>query len=529
MHRHRILIYIGSAFLLLLMLGSLIGLFLRLLNELRYTLEFFLPYWLVSPLLLLGAVIVVTLIIQTGYPWFKKFIHKKNKSTKRKGIQTSLPMNRRQAAQQSLESIDLILEKLQDEVTRQALEFEKAKVSRELARGDLIVVVFGTGSSGKTSLIRALLNEIVGEVGAAMGSTKESQSYRLRLKRLQRGLKLIDTPGIFESGLDGIAREKEAKRKASKADLMIFVVDSDLRASELQIIKILSNLGKRILLVLNKCDLRGEYEEKKLISLLRGHCQTFITPENIISTSASPQSIPRPGKRPWQPPANVNNLLQRLAKVLHDDGEELIADNILLQCRNLGKKGKQLLNTQRLKEARKCVDRFSWISSGVVAANPLPVIDLLGTAAINAQMVVEIAKIYGVQLTRSRAKELALSVGRTLTGLGLIKGGFGLISTALNLNLPTLILGKAIQGVAVAWLTRISGASFITYFQQDQDWGDGGVQEVVQHHYDLNRRESYLQKFLQTAFKRIVDPLKNEQLQLPTRPTLQEEEEAFDL
>ena len=69
----------------------------------------------------------------------------------------------------------------------------------ELARGDLMVVVFGTGSSGKTSLIRALLNEMVGEVGAPMGSTTSSQIYRLRLKGLDRGLQLADTPGILEA------------------------------------------------------------------------------------------------------------------------------------------------------------------------------------------------------------------------------------------------------------------------------------------------------------------------------------------
>ena len=91
------------------------------------------------------------------------------------------------------------------------------------------------------------------------------------------------------------------------------------------------------------------------------------------------------------------------------------------------------------------------------------------------------------------------------------------------------MVGKAIQGIAAAWLTRIAGASFITYFQQDQDWGDGGIQEVVQHQYDLNRRETTLKKFMDLAFRRVVEPLqKNPKKQLPPRPEPLEEEGASD-
>jgi len=53
----------------------------------------------------------------------------------------------------------------------------------------------------------------------------------------------------------------------------------------------------------------------------------------------------------------------------------------------------------------------------------------------------------------------------------------------------------------------VAGLSFIRYFEQNQDWGDGGVQEVVQSQYDLSRREGALRSFLDAAFKRVVEPL----------------------
>ena len=525
MRKKRLLLMVSLAFLLLLILGGLIGAFLRIVNEIKYSLSYFIPYWLVNPIFFIGTILLIATIFQNIWPLIKRYNLNKFKSN---SIKNRPPKNKIQAAKQTIEGIDLLIERIKDNIEKKGLKQERDKVSKELIRGDLVVVFFGTGSSGKTSIIRVLLNEIVGKVSASMGSTEISKCYRLRLKNLKRGIKLVDTPGIFEAGPLGRAREKDSREWATKSDLIIFVVDSDLRAEELKIIQYLGNLGKELLLVLNKCDLRGEKEEERLIYLLRGHCKDLIKVENIVSTSASPQSIPRPGERPWQPPPEIDQLLLRLAKVLHADGDELLADNILLQCRNLSDEGRKILDQQRLKEAKSTINRYSWISSGVVAATPLPGIDLLGTATVNAQMVIGIAKIYGIEITKSRAQELVFSVIQTLTGLGIIKGGVTLINSALTITIPTIILSRSVQSIAAAWLTRIAGASFITYFQQDQDWGDGGVQEVVRHHYDLNRRASSLNNFLDIAFKKVIEPLKQKNdRQLPPRSWPQEEADSL--
>ena len=517
-------ILIGAAALIALMV---IGLVLQGIRNLLWDLSYWLPAWLVGPVLLIGAILVVAAVLQIGLPWYRQWRRRPKPGSQPNDTAMPAPTSRREAAERSLGSVDRLLERLQDDVARQSLQKERERVARELERGDLVVVVFGTGSSGKTSLIRALLRDIVGDVGAAMGSTSESQRYRLRLRGLDRGVQLVDTPGILESGLDGRSREQEARQHASRADLMIVVVDGDLRRSELEVVHSLSGLGKRLLLVLNKCDLRGEEEERRLLLLLRQRCAGWLQADDVIPTSACPQSLPRPGERPLQPPPEIGLLVRRLAAVLHADGDELLADNILLQCKDLGAAGRDLLDRQRSQEARRIVDRYTWISAGVVAATPLPGVDLLGTAAVNAQMVMELGAVYGIQLTRNRAQELAVSVGRTLAGLGVVKGGVALIGTALSVNLPTLLLGRAVQGVAAGWLTRIAGSSFITYFQQDQDWGDGGIQDVVQHHFELNRRDRSLKAFLDAALRRVVEPLQQEaKKRLPPQPGLRAEEDA---
>ena len=512
----RLWLGLGGGLLVLVVITAV----LQAINNLIWQLSYLLPAWLVGPftLLLFGG--CALLIARVAWPWLEGWRQQRQGGSRAAGAPTAAPNNRQEAAQQQLQAVDQLLERIRDAVQREALLQERERVAAELERGDLVLVVFGTGSAGKTSLIRALLKDVVGQVGAAMGSTDACVSYRLRLQNLNRGIRLVDTPGILEAGEAGQRREQQARHQAAEADLLLLVVDGDLRAAEQELFMALAQLGKRLLLVLNKCDLRGSEEERRLLALLHRRCQGRIAPEDVIATSAAPQSVPMPGGRPLQPEPELDALLRRIAQVLHSDGEELIADNILMQSRRLSEAGRRLLNDQRQQDAEAVVDRYSWISAGVIAATPLPGIDLLGAAAVNAQMVMEIGRIHGVSLSRSSAQELAVSVGRILASLGVIKGGMGLISAALSVNLPALVLSRAVQAVGAGWLTRVAGRSFITYFQQDQDWGDGGMQEVVQRQYDLNRRDSALKAFLSAAFSRVVEPLQRQQKQeqLPPRP-----------
>ena len=83
-------------------------------------------------------------------------------------------------------------------------------------------------------------------------------------------------------------------------------------------------------------------------------------------------------------------MVNRIATILYLEGDELLADNILMQCQDLDQSGRKLLNNQREILANKCIEKYSWISSGVVLINPLPGIDLLAVAAINTQMILMI-------------------------------------------------------------------------------------------------------------------------------------------
>ena len=112
-----------------------------------------------------------------------------------------------------------------------------------------------------------------------------------------------------------------------------------------------------------------------------------------------------------------------------------------------------------------------------------------------------------------------------MASLGIVKGALELFATALQFNLGTVIVGKAIQGVTAAYLTRIAGKSFIEYFRHDQDWGDGGMTEVVQRQFHLNRKDEFVKAFVQEAIERVVKPMKLELKEPELEAQLEEEYE----
>ncbi len=473
-------------------------------------------YWQLSYSPLLGNLLLLLLIVLIGaviaafvyYVWVIQSGEKNSRRNPRKRPQPKVPEAKSEAASSTLQAVRQQVSQIQDEVARQALLSKSREIEANLARGEIQVVVFGTGSAGKTSLVNAVMGRMVGKVDVPMGTTTAGETYCLRLKGLERKILITDTPGILEAGVAGTEREQLARELATEADLLLFVVDNDLRRSEYEPLRALAEIGKRSLIVLNKTDLYTDEDREVILARLRQRVKGFIATHDVVAIAANPQAVQLESGDIFQPEPDILPLLRRMAAVLRAEGEDLVADNILLQSMRLGEEARKLIDAQRRRQADKVVDRFQWIGAGVVSVTPLPVVDLLATAAVNAQMVVEIGRIYGCELNMERGRELALSLAKTLASLGIVKGAIQLLSTALQLNVGTFIIGRAIQGVTAAYLTRIAGKSFIEYFRHDQDWGDGGMTEVVQRQFQLNRRDEFVKAFITEAIARVVKPLR---------------------
>jgi uncharacterized protein len=421
-----------------------------------------------------------------------------------------VPLEKTDAASANLQAVRQQVDQIQDEVTRQALLERTREIEENLSRRELRLVVFGTGSAGKTSIVNAIMGRIVGQVGAPMGTTTVGETYRFRLKSLEREVHITDTPGILEAGIAGTERDRLARQLAAEADLLLFVLDNDLRQSEYAPLRSLVEMGKRSLILFNKIDLYPEAEQQAILERLQERVRNFTHSADVVAIAANPQPLRLENGEIIHPDPDILPLLRRMAAVLRAEGEDLVADNILLQSQRLGEETRQLIDAQRLRQAEKIVDRFQWIGAGVVSVTPLPVVDLLATAAVNAQMVVELGQVYGCEINLQRGKELAISLAKTLVSLGVVRGAIEIFSVALQTNVGTFLIGRAIQGATAAYLIRIAGKSFIEYFRRDQTWGDGGMSQVVQEQFRLNQRDEFVKAFVQQAIARVVRPLEKD-------------------
>lgn len=456
--------------------------------------------------LLLLLLVILTAVLIGAFVYYVYLFQKPTAKRKRRSQQRVSDV-KAEAAQETLKAVEKQVSQIQDQVARRALLQQSQAIAANLARGDIQVVIFGTGSAGKTSIVNALIGSMVGEVGAPMGTTEVGATYGLRLRGLNRELLITDTPGILEAGVAGTERDTLARQLATQADLLIFVVANDLQRSEYEPLQVLAEIGKRSILVLNKSDRFLDADRDLILAQLRERVRGYVPTQDVIAIAANPSAVKLESGEWFQPEPELMPLIRRMAAILRAEGEDLVADNILLQSQRLGETARRLLDGQRRRQADKIVDRYQWIGAGVVAATPLPVIDLLAAAAVNAQMVVEIGKIYGCELNLERGRELAVSLAKTLASLGIVKGAVELLTTALQLSVGGFVIGRAIEGVSAAYLTRIAGRSFIEYFRHDQDWGDGGITEVVQRQFQLNRRDEFVKAFIQDAIAKVVKPL----------------------
>jgi small GTP-binding protein len=516
-----IAIVVGLSIILGLMLWLISGL-ARLYSEIAWTSPF------LANFLIFVLIVVLICLIAAFIYYFGLFTPKKTRRrAKTRRFTANLPEQKNEIASETLKAIRKQVSQIQDTVAQEALLSRSREIETNLLKGSLKVVVFGTGSAGKTSVVNALMGEIVGKVQASMGTTTEGTTHKLKLPGLTREILITDTPGILETGSPGEIREQLARELATEADLLVFVCDNDLRAAEFYPLQALAEIGKRSLLVFNKIDLYSQEDREAILARLQERVQGFIAKSDVIEICANPLPVEFSADEIIQPEPEITALIKRLAVVCRAEGDDLLADNILLQSQRLGEEARKLIDRQRRREADQIIRRYQWIGAGVIACTPLPVVDMLATAAVNAQMVVEIGQVYGCELNSDRGRDLALSLGKTLVSLGVVKGAVELIAKALQLNVATYVVGKAIQGVSAAYLTRIAGKSFMEYFRHDQDWGDGGITEVVQRQFKLSRKDEFVKAFVKDAISKVVDPLK-ESLNPEGSETQEEEENNID-
>ena len=138
---------------------------------------------------------------------------------------------------------------------------ELKELAATQADGVIRLCFFGQISTGKSSLIKALVPEANVVIDVVGGSTDDVRRYRWQSDAGQE-IYLTDVPGTggHENGLDKVAADE-----ARRAHLVLFVCDSDLTRAETNAVRQLLEFEKPVIIVLNKSD---RYDQDELATLM---------------------------------------------------------------------------------------------------------------------------------------------------------------------------------------------------------------------------------------------------------------------
>jgi len=357
----------------------------------------------------------------------------------------------------------------------------------KLENGHLHIAVVGRVSTGKSSLLNALIGEQRFSVSPLHGETRQSAMTEWREVEAG-GVFLIDTPGLDEAG--GEAREELANDVASRADLVIFVIDGDITESERRALKTVLAVGRPVVVALNKSDLYTDAERTRLLDAVRRKVTGLVGAADVIPVSAAPGAerlvqIDASGSETMAERArepDVAELKIRLWEILEREGKTLAALNASLFAADLSDQvGRRILNARR--EIGDRLVRTYCVAKGLaVAFNPVPIADLFAAAFIDVGMVVHLSRVYDLPLTRREAGSLVSVIAAEAAALTGTVWALHFVASALKVGtggLSTLVTAGA-QGAVAYYSTYVVGRIAAEYLAKGKSWGEAGPKAVVE-------------------------------------------------
>ena len=358
------------------------------------------------------------------------------------------------------------------------------------------------------------------------------------LQGISQKLQLLDTPELFSNN----PRDSQtAVTIAKRSDLVLFVLQGDLMESELRLLQDLNQAYRRTVIVLNKQDQYLPKEQDELLAKIRDRVVGMIAKEDVIAIATQPRPIKvrqhqdDNNIKEWieEPQPQVEPLFNRLQHILVNDAQALMMASALGDAESLKVQARQQLNLKRRAVATPLIDRAQWIVAGTAFATPFPALDLLATAAVNGQMVIELSQLYQQKFSLDQAKQIAKNMAEIMIKLGIVEVSTQAIASVLKTNALTYMAGGALQGISGAYLTRIAGLSLMTYWEEECSSTANSsttkastvkldkLSSIVKTVFQQNQRTNFLQGFVTTALGQLFQkqPIEAPDLASQSNPT----------
>ncbi|MCA1992523.1 MAG: GTP-binding protein [Coleofasciculus sp. S288] len=387
------------------------------------------------------------------------------------------------------------------------LEVLKSALNK-LDQSVIRIAAFGLVSRGKSAVVNALLGQKVLQTGPLHGVTQWPRSVRWTPNSESKvQVELIDTPGLDE--IQGEVRAKMAREVAAQADLILFIVAGDITRTEYQALCELRQAQKPIILVFNKIDLYPEKDRQAIYRQLQQlgtgspkdrRLQTMLSTDEIVMVAAEPAPLEvrvewTDGRVTYEwetPPPQIDELKQKILKILNQEGRSLLSLNALFQAQNAERSIAQKTLELRKTEAEDLIWRFTKYKALAVALNPIGVLDVLGGTVADLALIRSLSRLYGLPMTSYEAgklwKKIVLSSGGLLLGeLGSsVLFGLGKSASAVATGVDasgglTAFAGAAIaQAGIAAYGAYTVGHAAQFYLEQGCTWGSLGPSTVIQ-------------------------------------------------
>jgi GTP-binding protein EngB required for normal cell division/uncharacterized protein (DUF697 family) len=342
---------------------------------------------------------------------------------------------------------------------------ELKELAARQEQGAIHLCFFGEVSTGKSSLIRALIPQADVAIDAVGGSTVDIRHYRWRDGEGTQIL-LTDVPGTggHAAGLDHVAQQE-----AERAHVVLFVCDGDLTRAESSAVRRLLALEKPLVLVLNKSDRYDRPEQAMLLERLLDRISDLggeAARDQVVAVSAGGDMdvIEKRAdggeiKVRRQRPADIGVLVVAINRLLAEEAASLDVRRDRAVFRLAAGKLAEAERQYRQLRAEQIIRSATRKAVVGALAAVSPGTDVIIQGYIGTSMTRELCKLYGaaprdldieefLTLSQSRAgKALPLSLAvagnglKAFPGLGTVAGGlvhavaYGLIFDALGRSL----------------------------------------------------------------------------------------------
>ena len=316
---------------------------------------------------------------------------------------------------------------------------------RKLQKKELQISVYGRVGVGKSSLLNALIEKQIFPTDIINGNTKKIKSYEWgnKFRNLDK-VKLIDSPGIDE--INNKSKEEINFNYLLDTDLILFVIDSDITRIDLNSIEKLLKHNKPILIVLNRCDQWSTKETKSILSSIHKKLSFYKSKIKISLVASSPREakIKIDGTvRSEKKSPKVDILKSELKDIIDQSGELLLCINSLRIADQFYKLLKENRLLKKKEEAQSLIGKYATLKASGVAINPFLMIDLFAGFAFDSALVIQLSKLYGLEVGGPSARQLVKKLSFQNSLLGGAQIG---IQITLNILRQILILASPLTG-----------------------------------------------------------------------------------